>query len=106
MADQCEFDWETPRERTITEAFRAFDAAHPEVYRYLLGLAADLSARGFRHYGIGAMWERMRWHFQVERDEDEEFKLNNNYRSRYVRKIIAEHPEFEQFFETRVLRSS
>lgn len=91
--------------RSIQEAFEEFDRAHPEVYEYLVRLAFEVYRRGFRHYGIGALWERMRWHFQIEKDMDEEFKLNNNFRSRYVRKIIAEHPELEDFFELRCLRA-
>ena len=101
-SQQTEFDFES---KSIQRAFEAFDESRPEVYRYLLQLALDLYAKGFRHYGIGALWERMRWHFHVERDQAEEYKLNNNYRSRYVRKMIAEHPELEDFFETRALRA-
>lgn len=91
--------------RKIQEAFEAFDRAHPEVYEYLVRLAFEAYDRGFRHYGIGALWERMRWHFQIEKGMDEEFKLNNNFRSRYARKIIAEHPVLEDFFELRCLRA-
>lgn len=93
-------------DKSIQTAFEDFDAAHPEVRQYLVGLALELHRRGFRHYGIGALWERMRWHFEIERDMDEEFRLNNNYRSRYARKIMTEHPELEEFFEVRMLRAS
>jgi hypothetical protein len=51
------------------------------------------------------MWERMRWHFQIEKGMDEEFKLNNNFRSRYARKIMKAHPDLEDFFELRILRA-
>lgn len=112
---QSNFDWDAteppvPPEppgasRSIQQAFLDFDEAHPEVYEYLLVLIEEVGRRGFRHYGIGALWERMRWHFQIERGMDEEFKLNNNFRSRYARKIIAEHPELEDFFELRILRA-
>jgi hypothetical protein len=98
---QAEFDWG----RSIQQAFEEFHAAHPEVYEYLVRLAFEAYQRGYRHYGIGALWERMRWHFQIEQNMDEEFKLNNNYRSRYARKIIAQHPELEDFFELRTLRA-
>jgi hypothetical protein len=100
---QGEFDWESPL--SIQERFESFDAAHPEVYGYLLSLCFDLRRRGWQHYGIKSLWERTRWHFQVEKDLGEEFKLNNNYHSRYARKIIAQYPEFEGFFELRELRA-
>ena len=102
MSEQAEFDW---NHRTIQHAFEEFHKAHPEIYEYLVRLALEAYRKGFRHYGIGALWERMRWHFQVERDMEEDFKLNNNYRSRYARKIIDNHPELAEFFELRALRT-
>lgn len=101
MEYQESFDWG----RSIQQAFEEFDQAHPEVYEYLVRLAFEAYRRGFRHYGIGALWERMRWHFQIEKDMDSDFKLNNNFRSRYARKIIAQYPDLEDFFELRALRA-
>lgn len=48
----------------------------------------------------------MRWHFEVEKDMYGEFKLNDHYTSRYVRKLIAEFPQFDGMFELRVLRAA
>jgi hypothetical protein len=101
--EQLQFTWE---DRTIQSRFEEFDRNHPEVYRYLVELAFSAYNIGHRHYGIRTLWERMRWHFYVERDEREEYKLNDHYTSRYVRKIIAEYPELEEFFEIRTLRAS
>lgn len=103
MEEQGEFNW--GESRSIQQSFEDFDRAHPEVFEYLVRLAFDVYQRGFRHYGMKAFWERMRWHFQIEQDMGEEFKLNNNYTSRYVRKIIVKHPELEDLFELRVLRA-
>jgi glycine/D-amino acid oxidase-like deaminating enzyme len=116
--EQYSFDWdaldapeppdpESPAlgRGSIQQAFLDFDEAHPEVYEYLMQLTREVQQRGFRHYGIGAMWERMRWHFQIEKGMDEEFKLNNNFRSRYARKIMKAHPDLEDFFELRILRA-
>lgn len=90
---------------SIQEAFEEFHREHPEVYSYLLALAFELQMKGWVHYGIGALWERMRWHFKVEHDQ-EDFKLNNNFRSRYARKMMAEHPALEGFFELRELKAA
>jgi hypothetical protein len=32
--------------------------------------------------------------------------INNSYRSRYVRKIVAEYPDLADAFETRTLRAA
>jgi len=95
-----------PFEATIQERFEQFHAAHPEVYAYLVALCQELRRRGFQRYGIKSLWERARWHFQVERELGEEWKLNNNYHSRYARKIMAEHPELSGFFEVREIKAA
>ena len=35
-----------------------------------------------------------------------EFKLNNDFTSRYARLIMQQEPDLEDFFEVRVLRSA
>ncbi len=93
-----------PFEGTIQEKFEKYHAERPEIYDQLLRLTRELQSYGFRHYGMKSIWERMRWHFQIEKG-DQEFKLNNNYTSRYARKLVHDHPELEGFFEMRELLS-
>lgn len=101
--EQIAFNFDA--ERTIQERFEDFHGRHPEVYAYLVALCFELQRRGFRHYGVRSLWERARWHFQVEKDLGEEFKLNDHYHSRYARLIMSKHPELNGFFELRELRS-
>ena len=92
---------------TIQERFEDFHKRHPEVYAYLVALCFELKRRGFRHYGVRPLYERARWHFQVEKDLGEEFKLNDHYISRYARLIVAQYPEeFGELFELRRLRAA
>lgn len=88
---------------TIQERFEAFDAAHPEVYRELVDAARRLRQKDRKRFGIRTIWERMRWTLEIEADG--EYKFNDHYTSRYVRKMVAEYPEFEGMFETRKLRA-
>ncbi len=92
------------REHSIQTRFEKFDREHPEVYEEIIRLTKLIRSRGFKHFAIGAMWERMRWYFVFERDQDD-FKLNDHYRSRYVRKLIKDYPEFDGMFELRELRA-
>lgn len=105
MADagQLNFDFDPPV--SIQERFEDFHRAHPEVYEYLVQLTLELWRAGRTHYGIKALWERVRFHFSLEQDASEDFKLNNNYTSRYVRLMVHEYPEFEGMFETRELKA-
>lgn len=100
---QREFDWKA--RRSIQERFEAFHATHPEIYTYLIALVYELRRRGYEQYGIAPLWERMRWHFKFEKDLGEGFKLPNDYRSRYARLIMKDHPELDGFFKIRKLRS-
>jgi hypothetical protein len=51
------------------------------------------------------VWERVRWSMWVEKEEGEQFMLNNNLHSRYARKIMEDYPSLRGFFELRKLRS-
>jgi len=91
------------RKETIEQGFKRFRDKHPEVELRLVALARKAKRRG-RKVGIGALWEVMRWSFWMD-DDVEEFKLNNNYRSRYARLLMAQYPDLAGFFETRRLTS-
>lgn len=89
---------------TIQERFEQFHQAHPEVLAYLVQLCYELRRRGRERYGIRGLWERARWHFHVERGEDE-YVLNDHMHSRYARLIVQQHPDLAGFFEMRRLRA-
>jgi hypothetical protein len=92
---------------SIQSRFERFDQAHPEIYGEFRAIAYDLLRRGRRHYGSKAILEVIRYHRILSgQDEHELFKINNNYSSRYARKLIDEDNRFEQFFELRELRSA
>ena len=59
-----------------------------------------------KRYGIGGLWERLRWHFHIEQGLGDDFKLNNDFRSRYARLLLEDHPELGAFFELRELRAA
>ena len=64
-----------------------------------------LHRAGWRHYGIGALWESARYDYNLRLGPDAGFKMNNNYRSRMARYIMSRHPHLRGFFDTRELRS-
>lgn len=87
---------------TIEEAFEAFHAANPHVYQTLVRMAWEAKNRGVRKVGIGMMFEVLRWNHALQTGGDD-FKLNNNYRSYYARRIMMDDPRLEGIFETRAL---
>lgn len=93
-------------EDTIEAQFMRFHADHPNVYRRLVALARILKERGHRHLGIGMLWETIRYeHMAGLPDAAETFKLNNNYRSRYARMIMAREADLSEIFELRELKT-
>jgi hypothetical protein len=95
-----------PASDSIDAAFDAFHTANPWVYKALVSLALDMHVRGRQRVGIGMLFEVLRWqHALATVDDASEFKLNNNYRSRYARLIMATVPALDGIFETRKLTS-
>jgi hypothetical protein len=89
----------------IEAQFIAFHHANPEVYDTLLVLAERWQRAGHLKVGIGMLFEIVRWERGLHLDEydGEQFRLNNNYRSRYARLLMANNPHLAGFFETRAL---
>jgi hypothetical protein len=81
-----------------------FDREHPEVYRELVRLTKMWRKAGNDRIGIATLWERLRWesHFKKRAPG---YKLNNNYKAYYARKIMLLNPSLEGVFETRKLRA-
>ena len=93
-----------PTSGGIEATFLDFHAANPWVYDALVSLARDLKHRGRHHQGIGMLFEVLRWQwYRTTIDPSSDFKLNNNYRSRYARLIMAREADLADVFETRVL---
>ena len=90
---------------TIAERFEAFHQANPWVLEAFERLTADLVRRGHTRVGIGMLTEVLRWHYGRQTTGDD-FRINNNLRSRYVRALLDRHPEWAGLFETRELRAA
>jgi hypothetical protein len=94
----------------IQARFEKFHGDNPVFYRLLVKYTreavAALEAKGRgRHYGIAAVVERVRWHVNVEASGIEEFKMPNDFRSRYARLIMKQEPDLQGVFELRELRA-
>ena len=89
---------------SIQQRFEIFDKANPAIYELLVSGAYDAVAEGHQAFGVAFIFERIRWKLPIETYGDD-FKLNNDFRSRYVRKIEQNEPGLVGFFRTRSLRS-
>jgi hypothetical protein len=87
----------------LFEAFVAFHHANPAVLPLLVRFARAAHQSGHTHYGIGAIWERVRWHLSIDTHDPTGLKLNNNHRAYYARLIALLHPDLTSLFATRQL---
>lgn len=84
----------------------AFDAQNPHVYALLVGYCRQVRAAGIDRIGIELVWNRMRWDVALRTSEQGvAFKLNQNYKAYFARRIMREEPDLADIFETRRLRS-
>lgn len=94
------------KNKTIDEAFKAFDEANPHVYDNLIRLTRRLKVSGRKRVGIGHLFEVLRWEYAIRTEHrEDQYALNNNFRSRYARKIIDNIPDLQDMFEIRELKS-
>lgn len=93
-----------PKERKHKETFEEFCVRCPEVYRLLEGEALRMYNDGWKHYGIRKIWEWMRYHINIGRRPEDEFKLNDHFTAKYARLIMQRNPQLQGFFEIRERR--
>lgn len=79
--------------------FEAFHEANPHVYELYVKYTAEMKASGRSRFSISMITERIRWYTAIETD-DPEFKINNNHRAFYARKLM-EDPRFAGMFSIR-----
>jgi hypothetical protein len=79
-----------------------FHKDNPQIYQLLEKFTMQVIRRGFKNYSINAIFERIRWHTDIE-TTDPSFKLSNNHRAYYARYFHAQHPEYSDFFRTKEL---
>jgi hypothetical protein len=89
---------------TIDERFADFHAKNPHVYRNLVKLALADRTRG-RRRGIAVYFEELRYAYERTEHDPKDYKLNNDYASRYARLIMANEPVLAGQFEVRRLKA-
>mgnify|MGYP003154231220 CR=1 FL=1 len=102
------------RRNHLERAFELYDAQNPEIWELFIRFTGQAMSRGYKHYSVNGIFERIRWHTSVEalpasgdpRVEDRDLKINNNYRPYYARKFHEQFPQHDGFFRTRVLRAA
>lgn len=81
-----------------------FHVENPDVYRLLVHYARQAQGYGRTRIGIELLWNRMRWDYMVTTQHGDDFKLNQNYKAWYARRIMEREPDLKGIFEIRSRR--
>lgn len=90
---------------SIKKQWWRWHRANPHVYELFKRFTFDVIRRGHKHYSSKAIFERIRWHTDIE-TMGEEFKMSNNYTPYYARLFMKDFPDHADFFRTKTLRSA
>ena len=93
----------TPPANKWEAKFREFHRNNPEIYAKIKDYVSEAIDAGYTQYSIKAIFERIRWHEEIE-TRGSPFKLNNAFHAYYARLFHKEHPELRGFFRTSTLR--
>jgi len=91
----------TPRNDNEAK-WAVFHNDNPQVAHLLTHFAKQVAKRGFKKYSMYSLFNRVRWHVEVETNGDK-FKLNNNFAPYYARHLMATEPSLKGFFHTRTV---
>jgi len=98
-------DFKTQSGKTIDEAFEDFHKANPHVYKYFKDYFEMLHHRKSWQKVSGKMiMENLRWTV-LTKTNGSEFKLDNNFTSRYIRVFVKEFPQYKKCFTLKSLKS-
>jgi hypothetical protein len=90
---------------TPAQKFQRYNALNPQVYEALKKVALDLLDRGHERISINMCFEVVRWQMFMRTNDEEGFKMNNTYRSRFARLLAEKEPRLANAFETRRLHT-
>jgi hypothetical protein len=94
------------RKMPIDEHFRRFHEENPHIYKNLLHLAIQAQLAGRKKIGMKLLYERLRWEYLINsKYELTQCEMDNNFTSRYARKLMEDVPYLHGLFETRDLRT-
>lgn len=94
------------RAEQIQASFIAFHRSNPIVWDLFCRFTFEAIRSGHPHYSSDCIFNRIRWHTDIETQSDNDpVKLNNNFRAYYARMFHEKYPEHAGFFRNRKLTS-
>jgi hypothetical protein len=89
--------------QSLKEKWWEFHKQNPHVYELFEQFTFQAINAGFENYSANAVFERIRWHTDIETKSNGGFKLSNNHRAYYARYFHHLNPEYDGFFRTKAI---
>lgn len=89
------------RHDELREQVTAYHKKHPEVWELFVHFSFEMINRGFSHYSVSGIFERIRWEKDKGGDGVNMFKIGNNYKPFYARRFMSMYSDHEGFFRLR-----
>jgi len=84
--------------------FKKYDEENPQIWEAFKKYSfLAKNERKFKNYSANGIFEIIRWHTEIYARHN--YKVNNNFRPDYARKMMEEFPEFKGFFRVRELKA-
>lgn len=90
---------------TVAEQFEQFHKDNPHVFELFKKFAYEALRAGFDTFSAYAIRERIRWFTSIE-TSGTPYKLSNNFTPYYARKLMRECPEFDGFFNLKMMKEA
>ncbi len=81
-----------------------FHEDNPHVYDLFKKYTFQIMDVGFANYSAISVFDRIRWHTDIETANTCGFKINSNFTAYYARHFHKDYPEHDGFFRTKPLR--
>lgn len=95
--------------KTIQEAFDKFHEKNPKIYelfkKFALQIIEKRKGKNNKKTSAKLIINRIRWEIYVETINDDGYRINDAWSSRYARKFADDYPEHADLFNFRLLRA-
>lgn len=89
-------------DKSLPARFERFDALNPQVYKTLVLMAREIRRkRPDSIIGIAMLYEVLRWRVYMETESDEPYRLSNDFKAFYARKIMDRNEDLGGIFVTK-----
>lgn len=89
-------------DNSLQARFEKFNAGNPKVYELLVAMAKAIRGRRPNAIiGIAMLYEVLRWNCYMYTDSDEPYKLSNDFKAFYARKIMDQNEDLVGIFVTK-----